>query len=147
MAGGTQDYAVVAQAFELWSARTSDPEAKKLLLLSAVHDDLARRKAVRPVIEQRKLGGEVDWLKVYSLDLQQDKSCEGRRAAVSKLRALGDLRAVEVLEVTIEAIKPKPVKPVKPGRPARIKKPHDCLTELNDDATAAIGYLRGLPQK
>ena len=147
MAGGTQDYPVVAQAFDLWSARTSDPEATKLLLLSAVHDDLARRKAVRPVIEQRKLGDEVDWLKVYSLDLQQDKSCEGRRVAVSKLRALGDLRAVEVLEITIEAVKPKPVKPIKPGRPARIKKPHDCLTELSDDATAAIGYLRGLPQK
>jgi serine/threonine protein kinase len=156
MAGSTQDYGVVAKAFDLWVSRTSDPEAKKLLLLSVVHDDLARRKAVRPVIEQRKLGDQVDWLQVYSLDLQQDPSCDGRREAVARLRALGDLRAVTVLEQTIAAIertigKPtkavKPARPTRPARPVRVKKPHDCLTELNDDATAAIGYLRGLPQK
>ena len=142
MAGG-KDYAVVAQAFDLWVARTSDPEAKKLLLLSAVHDDIARRKAVRPVIEQRKLGDEVDWLVAYSLDLQDDKSCEGRRAAVSRLRALGDQRAVAALERAIAAIKlPKPPRPVRGRKP-----PRDCLTDLLEDATAAIGYLRGLPPK
>ncbi|MEO7731557.1 MAG: serine/threonine-protein kinase, partial [Kofleriaceae bacterium] len=88
MAGGTQDYAVVAQAFDLWVGRTHDPEAKKLLLLGAVHDDMARRKAMRPVIERRKLADEVDWLKAYTLDLEQDTPCRARRDAVSKLRAL-----------------------------------------------------------
>jgi len=136
MAGSTQDYGVVAQAFALWVARTSDPEAKKLLLLGAVHDDIARRKAVRPVIEQLKLAGSVDWLKAYSLDLEQGTPCEARREAVSKLRALGDLRAVEALERAI----------VKVGKSGsyRGKKINGCLLE---DAKAAIGYLRGLSQQ
>ncbi len=136
MAGGTQDYAVVAQAFDLWVGGTSDPDARKLLLLAAVHDDIARRKAVRPVIERRKLGDSVDWLKAYSLDLEQDAPCESRREAVSKLRALGDLRAVEPLERAI----------VKVGKSGayRGKKVNGCLIA---DAKAAIGYLRGLSQK
>ncbi|HEX2690244.1 MAG TPA: protein kinase [Kofleriaceae bacterium] len=153
MAGSTQDYPVVAQAFNVWVARTSDPEAKKLLLLSAVHDDIARRKAVRPVIEARKLDDQVDWLQAYSLDLQQDPSCSGRREAVARLRALGDQRAVAALERTIASVehaagKPaRPSKPNKPSKAVRVKKSHDCVTELAEDATAAIGYLQGLPQK
>jgi len=136
MAGGTQDYGVVAQAFTLWVARTEDPEARKLLLLGAVHDDIARRKAVRPVIQQLKLDDSVEWLKAYSLDLEQDAPCEARRVAVANLRALGDLRAVGALERAI----------VKVGKTGayRGKKINGCLME---DAKAAIGYLRGLSPK
>jgi hypothetical protein len=135
MAGGT-DYEVVARAFDLWVGHTSDPEARRLLLLGAVHDDMARRKALRPVIERRRLGDHVDWLKAYSLDLEQDTPCEARREAVSKLRALGDVRAVEALERAI----------VKVGKSGiyRGKRINGCLIE---DAKAAIGYLRGLSQK
>jgi serine/threonine protein kinase/tetratricopeptide (TPR) repeat protein len=136
MAGSRQDYPIVAQAFDLWVARTTDPEATKLLLLSAVHDDIERRRAVRTVIERRKLGDRVDWLKAYSLDLEQDTPCEARREAVSKLRALGDARAVEALERAM----------VKVGKSGayRGKRINVCLIE---DAKAAIGYLRGLSQK
>src|SRR5262249_42294899 len=81
MAGSTQDYEVVARAFDLWVGRTDDGEARKALLVSAVHDDLARRKAVRRVVEDRRLGDRVDWLRVYSLDLQQEPTCERRREA------------------------------------------------------------------
>jgi serine/threonine protein kinase len=136
MAGSTQNYDVVARAFDLWVARTDDPEARKLLLVSAVHDDIARRKAVRPVIERRGLGGAVDWLKAYSLDLQQEPTCEGRREAVAKLRALGDVRAVEALERAM-------VKTSK-STAYRGRKVNDCLAA---DASAAIGYLRGLSRK
>jgi tetratricopeptide (TPR) repeat protein len=132
MAGSTQDYEVVARAFDVWVGRTSDPEATKLLLRNAVHDEIERRKAVRPVIERRKLGDSVDWLKVYSLDLQQDASCEARREAVAKLRALGDLRAVPALERA----------KVKAGK--AYKYFNACLL---DDAKAAIGYLQGLGRK
>jgi serine/threonine protein kinase len=147
MAGGTQDYPLVAQAFTVWVARTSDPEAKKLLLRSAVHDDIARRKAVWPVIEQLKLGDQVDRLQVFSLDLQQDPSCSRRREAVARLRALGDQRAVPALERTMAGLERIIGKPSKPGKAGRVKRPRDCWTELAEDATAAIGYLRGLPQK
>ena len=136
MAGSTQDYAVVAKAFDLWVGQTDDPEAKKLLLVSAVHDDIARRKAVRPVIEHQGLGGSVDWLKAYSLDLQQEPTCELRREAVAKLRALGDARAVGALERAM-------VKTSK-STASRVRKTNDCLA---DDASAAIGYLRGLSRK
>jgi serine/threonine protein kinase len=136
MAGGTQDYELVAHAFDLWVARTSDPDARKQLLLGAVNDDMTRRKALRPVIERRKLADQVDWLKAYSLDLEQEASCEARREAVSKLRALGDVRAVEALERAI----------VRVGKSGiyRGKRINGCLVE---DAKAAIGYLRGLSQK
>ena len=136
MAGSTQDYAVVVRAFALWVGHTDDPEGRKLLLVSAVHDDIARRKAVRPVIEQLGLGGSVDWLKAYSLDLQQEPTCEGRREAVAKLRALGDVRAVEALERAM-------VRTSK-STAYRGRKVNDCLAA---DASAAIGYLRGLPRK
>jgi serine/threonine-protein kinase len=140
MAGGTQDYAVVAQAFDLWVGRTSDPEAPKLLLRSAVHDDLARRKAVRPVIERRKLGDRVDWLQAYSLDLQQELTCEARREAVSKLYALGDLRAVAALE----RAKVRGGKPLNVHGKISYTGANGCLV---DDAKAAIRYLRGLTPK
>jgi serine/threonine-protein kinase len=136
MAGNTADYEVVARAFDLWVGRTDDPEARQALLVSAVHDDIARRKAVRPVIERHKLGGSVDWLKAYSLDLQQEPTCEARREAVANLRALGDARAVGALERAM----------VKTSKSAayRGRKVNDCLSE---DASAAIGYLRGLSRK
>jgi hypothetical protein len=140
MAGGTQDYAVVAQAFDLWVGRTTDPEATKLVLRSAVHDDIARRKAVQPVIERRKLGDRVDWLAAYSLDLQQEATCEARREAVSKLRALGDLRAVAALE----RARVKGGKPVNVRGKVSYPGANGCLV---DDAKMAIGYLRGLPRK
>jgi hypothetical protein len=140
MAGGTQDYAVVAQAFDLWVGGTSDPEATRQLLRSAVHDNLARRKAVRPVIERRKLGDRVDWLQAYSLDLQQDTTCEARREAVAKLFALGDQRAVAALE----RAKVRAGKPVNVHGKISYTGANACLV---DDAKAAIRYLRGLTPK
>jgi len=136
MAGSPQDYDVVARAFDLWVGRTHDGEARKLVLVSAVHDDIARRKAVRGVIEHHRLGGSVDWLKAYSLDLQQEPTCDARREAVANLRALGDVRAVGALERAM-------VKTSK-STAYRGRKVNDCLS---DDASAAIGYLRGLSRK
>jgi len=136
MAGSTQDYEVVARAFGLWVGRTDDGEARKALLVSAMHDDLARRKAVRRVIERSQLGDRVDWLRVYSLDLQQEPTCELRREAVAKLRALGDVRAVTALERALVATSRTPS--------YRARKINECLAE---DASAAIGYLRGLSRK
>jgi len=88
------------------------------------------------VIEHHRLGGSVDWLRAYSLDLQQEPTCEARREAVANLRALGDVRAVGALERAM----------VKTSRSTayRGRKVNDCLSE---DASAAIGYLRGLSRK
>jgi len=126
---------VVARAFDLW-AQTSDPEARPLLLKAAVSQDLERRHAVRPVIERRKLVDQTDLLAAYTLDLDQEGTCEKRQDAVSHLRALNDPRAVAALERAV-------VRKIKTG-PLRNRPYSPCLL---DDAKAAIGYLRGLPAK
>jgi serine/threonine protein kinase len=130
-----KDVHVVARAFELW-VQTSDTEAKPLLLKAAVSQDLERRHAVRPVVERRKLLEQVDLLAAYTLDLEQESSCELRKDAVAHLRALNDPRAVPALERAV-------VKRIKSG-PMRNKPFSPCLL---DDAKAAIGALRGLPKK
>ncbi len=135
MAAVDKDLAVVARAFDLW-VRTQDPAAKQALANAAISDDIARRAAVVPVIERHKLVDTVDWWVAYSLDLEQGTSCESRKEAVSKLRALGDKRAVEALERAM----------VRRGKwgATRGKLINTCLVE---DAKAAIGYLAGLPGK
>ena len=130
-----KDVHVVATAFEIW-AQTADPEARPLLLKAAVSQDLERRHAVRPVVERRKLLDQVDLIAAYTLDLDQEPTCEQRKEAVSHLRALNDPRAVPALDRAV-------VKKVKSG-PYRGKPFSPCLL---DDAKAAIGYLRGLPTK
>ncbi len=124
---------VVSDAFKLWVGRTKDPEAKQLLLKAAVSQDLARRHAVRPVIEETQLIDEVDWLVAYSFDLEQEQACEARKEAVSKLRALKDARAVQPLE---RAVARKVLKGKDRGKAFS-----PCLL---DDAKAAIGVLRSL---
>ncbi len=125
-----KDLIVVAEAFRIWVGKTKDPEAKELLLKAAISDNLPRRHGVRKVIEEVSLENEVDWLVAYSFDLEQEPSCELRKEAVSKLRALKDGRAVQPLERAM-------VRRIKGSR-----KPFSpCLL---DDAKAAIGFLRGL---
>jgi serine/threonine protein kinase len=130
------DVRVVAVAFELWVSRTADTEAKPLLLKAAIAENLARRHAVKPVVERLQLMADVDWLVAYSLDLEQEPTCELRQEAVAKLRALNDVRAVPALERAV-------VRKIKTGT-LRGKSFSPCLV---DDAKAAIGYLRGLPAK
>ncbi|MDX2092261.1 MAG: serine/threonine-protein kinase [Kofleriaceae bacterium] len=130
------DVRVVAVAFELWVSRTTDPEAKPLLVKAAISDNLTRRHAVKPVVERLSLNAEVDWLLAFSWDLEQEATCELRKEAVAKLRALNDRRAVPALERAV-------VRKIKSGA-LRGKTFSPCLV---DDAKAAIGYLRGLPAK
>jgi len=128
-----KDPDVVAKAFDLWVGKTKDPEAAPAIDKAAVSQQYERRHAVAPVIEKYKLGDGVEWLKAYTLDLEEGETCEIRKEAVAKLRALSDSQAIEPLERAI-------AKKIKSG-PLRGKPVSACLI---DDATAAIGYLRGL---
>ena len=130
-----KNLSVVASAFELWAGKTKDPEAKELLLKAAISQDQSRRMAVRPVIDVTNLVDEVDWLVAYSFDVVQGQTCEMRKEAVAKLRALKDIRAVEPLE---RAMVKKILKGKDRGKPFS-----PCLL---DDAKAAIGFLRSLPK-
>ncbi len=124
---GDKDLEVVRDAFDLW-VQTSDPEAKALIKIAAVHDDPGRRHTVEPIIDRHKLRDGVEWWRAYALDLQQLEPCEKRKAAVAKLRALGDPRAKEPLEVAIE----------RHSKYSSKIKYNACLI---DDAKAAIAKL------
>jgi len=135
MAADKQDLVVVARAFDLW-VRTQDPAAKQALANAAISEDMQRRQAVVPVIEAHKLVEIVDWWVAYSLDLEQGATCEDRKQAVPKLRALGDKRAIAALERAVE----------RRGKwgATRGKLINTCLA---GEAKTAIGYLKGLPDK
>ena len=121
----------IAHAFALWAGMTADPEAKAALLKAAISEDIHRRQAVRPVIEQLKLGEQVNWLVAYSYDLAQDEPCEKRAAAVARLRALGDAGAIAALQRAM----------IRHGKTGTKKGPNACLL---DDAASAISYLKSL---
>src|SRR5580698_4541220 len=55
----------------------------------------------RALVEKFKLGDSIDWLTVYTYDLEQEPSCERRKDAVEKLRALGNPKAIKVLELAV----------------------------------------------
>ncbi|MGE0402559.1 MAG: protein kinase [Kofleriaceae bacterium] len=133
---GDSDPGVVAAAFEIWVGKTKDPEAEPLLLKAAISESLPRRHAVKPVIVRLGLDSKVEWWVAYAWDLDQEESCELRKEAVARLRALDDPRAVPALERAL-------AKRIKSG-PQRNKPFSPCLIA---DAKAAIGYLRGLPPK
>jgi serine/threonine protein kinase len=126
---------VLSGAFELWVGSTRDPDAKQGLLRAAVSDDLGRRHAAYVIIEHFKLGDSVDWVTAYSLDLDQNTTCEQRKEAVEHLHALGDPSPA-----AIGALQRAIAKKIKTGA-MRGKPVNACLI---DDANATIGYLRGL---
>jgi serine/threonine-protein kinase len=125
------DPGVLSRAFELAMAKT-ELDIKTQLLATAVDQEMDRRLAVRPLIEKLKLGGSIDWFVAYQLDLEQAPTCEKRKPYVAKLRALGDARAIPVLEKAQVR---------KQGKGKKAKLVNQCLIE---DAQAALTYLRGL---
>ena len=131
----TKDPLIITSAFDLW-IRTNDPEAPKAIKAAAVSENRERRAAVVPVIEAHNLVDTIDWWVAYSYDLEQGATCDERKPAVPKLRALGDKRAIEALERAIE----------RRGKFGATKNKliNGCLVE---EARAAIGYLKSLPDK
>ena len=132
MAALEKNAAVAAAAMEVWF-QTGDSEARTALVNAVVSEDMARRKAVRPVITRYNLHNEVNWIASYNYDLQQELECEDRKGVVARLRALDDPRAIPALQ---QAIARKGTQ----GRYAN-KPINGCLV---DDAKAAVGYLQGL---
>ena len=127
------DADVVMHAFDLWVGHTSDPEAKPAIAKAAVANDLVRRHAVRPVLDRYKL--DVDYLSAYTLDLEQEPTCDAKKLAVEHLRALGDPRGIAPIERVA-------LKKVPKGR-TRVYA-YGCMV---DDAQKAISYLKALEAK
>jgi eukaryotic-like serine/threonine-protein kinase len=130
---GSKDADVVQNAFDIWVGHTKDKDAADLMFKALQSPDIERRHAALRVMDLYKLGTPLHRIQAYTLDLQDEPTCERRAEAVAKLRAIGDPRAIIALE---RAIKLRG----KSGS-MRGKLLNACLIE---DATQAIGYLRGL---
>jgi serine/threonine-protein kinase len=104
-----------------------DPDARQRIVELAASRDRAVRKQAFAVAEELGLGDRIDRLKAFTLDLKQETSCPRRREAVTKLRALGDRRALEPLQ---EAL----ARPSKSKRRKRRRDPNACLRQHAEDA-------------
>jgi eukaryotic-like serine/threonine-protein kinase len=125
---------IAGKALEIAIAKTQIADAERWMIEMAVSDSVERRKVARDVGEFHKLLSKVDLMASYALDLDQESSCEKRRDVVSKLRALGDIRAIAALERSKSKLGSNGKQKGKPI--------NQCLQE---DAAAALSYLRGLP--
>ena len=124
---------VVVHAFDLWVGHTKDAPAKDALVKAAQSRSISRRHAALIVMDRYKLGDNKDRIRAYTLDLQEEATCEKRLEAVAKLHAIGDPAAIPALE---RAIKKKGTTGAMKNKPLNA-----CLI---DEATQTIGYLRGL---
>ncbi|MCE9579633.1 MAG: protein kinase [Deltaproteobacteria bacterium] len=126
------DVAAAMAAFEVVIG-LGDDDARTRLVAAAIDGNPQRRAGAAALVARVGLSSRVDWLTSYGLDLEQGEQCEVRKLAVAKLRALGDVRAIPVLE---EAVARKGKYGRDKGKPV-----NTCLA---DDAQAALVYLRSL---
>jgi serine/threonine protein kinase len=80
------------------------------------------------------LGDDIDRLQSFTLDLEQGESCVERRAAVARLRALGDKRAIDALQNAKQRMR-------KHGLGRKTRNTNACLVK---QAEEAIRYLQSL---
>ena len=125
------DAQLAMQALEIRITLThDDKDATATLLAAAVDATPERRAAAMPLIHRLHLDERVDWLRVWAIELDGGATCDARRAAVAKLRALGDGNAIDALQKAIRR------------RDQKGNTINDCLV---DDAQAAMVYLSHLP--
>jgi hypothetical protein len=116
-------------------AETGDGEAEETLVRLASSSPVLRtRQHAMAVAEEVGLGGRIDRLGSYLLDLEQGETCTDRKDAVAKLRALGDKRAIPSLSKAQERIETE-------GLLRRRTNVNACL---RPDVTEAIRYLESL---
>jgi len=101
---------------------------QRLIELASTADKPQLRERAREQAQQLGLGGDVDYLASYLLDLVQGKRCRDRKEAVARLRALGNPAAIPALEKAIRRTSGTLFK-------SRVNR---CLA---DDAREAISYL------
>jgi protein kinase-like protein/PBS lyase HEAT-like repeat-containing protein len=131
--GDDNDGPAAIEALSLLITRGRDQAARDKLADKAGGDkELSTRHAAAARANELGLGDRVDWVKSYILDLVQLEDCKDRREAVSKLRALGDPRAIPPLQAAQS-------RKQKVGR--KQKNVNACLV---DAARAAVVYLQGL---
>jgi tRNA A-37 threonylcarbamoyl transferase component Bud32/tetratricopeptide (TPR) repeat protein len=92
------DKKVGRQALDLVIERIGKPASAALAEVASDDRRGEMRHDARAACQSLGCMGQVDVVRSYTLDLQQGKTCEERRAAVQALSASGDARAVEPLK-------------------------------------------------
>ncbi len=125
--------ALAGRALTVLITLTKTEDRIERLVEMAKSDTLERRQTARQVAESNGLLANLDLLSMYALDLDQEPTCDRRRNVVAQLRAIGDPKAIPVLERA----------KIKIGRVGnwRNRPLNTCLVE---DADAAIAYLATL---
>ena len=128
------DGAILVDAARLLAREGKDAAARARLIELAVHEDRAVRKKAFAAAEELGLGGEIDRLTSFRLDLEQEPTCKARRDAVTRLRALGDPRAIEPLRAALD----RPGFIRKKRRRVRVNE-NACLRQHAEDAIRLLG--------
>ena len=131
--GGKDANLAIDIAEFLHTTMKSATGAEKLGQLATSSSDRKIRQRARSRAITLGITKEVDFVSSYALDLQHGPSCQDRREAVAKLRALADKRAIPLLHKAQKQV----------GRSGRWRgQPiNGCLVE---EADAAIRYLESL---
>ncbi len=125
-----KDKTAALRALELVSERPV-PGADELIVDQASRGKQREvRQRARALAREKGIAARVDALESYSLDLEQDATCNRRREAVGKLRALRRKAAVPALQRAVE------LRGSSSG-----ERPNACLEKA---AAAAIRYLEDL---
>ncbi|MEM7436287.1 MAG: serine/threonine-protein kinase [Myxococcota bacterium] len=131
------DARVVAASLAILGAlaKNGDKDARKRLVELASQDlNLVTRRGAMSVASASGLGDRVDWLRAYSLDLQQGRTCADRRDAVANLRALGDKAAIPVLVAAQQRSRTEGL----------LKRKVNANACLRQDAAEAVQYLKSI---
>ncbi|HTE49798.1 MAG TPA: protein kinase [Kofleriaceae bacterium] len=125
---------VLVDAAGILAERGHDTAARERIveLASSRHREV--RKQAFALAEKLGLGERIDRLKSFTFDLVQEPSCPARREAVTKLRALGDRRALSPLQTALSS-------PPKGKRKRRRRDPNACLRQHAEDA---VRYFESL---
>lgn len=114
---------------------TSDRAAEDQLVDLASFSKVSRtRHKAMEVAEAVGVGDRIDRLSSFLLDLEQGATCESRKEAVAKLRALGDKKAIPALRQARRRIRTEGL----------LKKKVNTNACLRVDAAEAIRYLQSL---
>ena len=108
--------------------------ADRLVSLASSGQRVRTRQHAVTVADEVGLGGQIDRLGSYLLDLEQGETCLARKDAVAKLRALGDKKAIPALEGAQKRIRTEGL----------LKKKVNANACLRTDAAEAILYLQSL---
>jgi eukaryotic-like serine/threonine-protein kinase len=129
------DGEVLLDAARLLAVLGRDDGARARIAELAASRDRTLRKQAFDLAEELGLGDRIDRLKSFTLDLVQESTCPKRREAVTKLRALGDRRALAPLQTAL----------AQPGGKGKRKKrrrdPNACLRQHAEDA---VRYFESL---